>query len=834
MMHRMRDIVKRDGIGGRGFLPAVLFMLTVFLIASSVLGSSKAYAAVAKNTAQTDTNLEVTCGFGDTAKGDRYLPVRISLEYKGTESFDGTFEILTTASSREVYRFDYPVSIHAGENFKTVYYIPLGVKGDQLFVTLRSGEGKEIVKKRVKLNISSDASETLIGVLSDSPDTVSYLDRVGIRYGAIRTRIVNLETKSIPEDLRGLDQLDLIVVSDYDFDRLTKQQQNCILRWVEEGGTILFGGGAGHRENMGRLASELLESPSAVPVLQNVNLGTEYSQNGPQESVIDLLCVDPSMIKGSDLMPGDVYPLLSLVHRNKGRIVTAGFHLADIGSFCREHPGFSEKLLIRMWGDSQVEELAQADYYGFSSSYFSAQGLINTGNVDRLPNIIVYTVIMVLYVLLIGPGLYLFLKKKAVQRYYIGTVAVCAMLFTVIIYGVGTKTRFKDPFFTYATILDASKEQTREQIFINVRSPFNKPYTVKLMPEYEVRPITKSYYYDSITATEFTGTESWNTTLYRESAGTQIIIRDTAAFTPKMFSLNRESGTVDINIQGELRFFDGQISGTVVNDSDSKLENAVILLYGRAVLLGDMEPGQEIVLDGMELLTYPLNYTYAFAQTATGAAQYEKADISDSAYMLAQERTRLMSFYMDENMTDYSQSARFVAFSPERNEKKFLIEKNYITEGITLVTAALDVKMEQDGLFYRSALEQTPNMISGNYQARYNSMYTGEPAEPAVVEYSLGSDLEIQSLVFEPLSSVFLSNPQYPYLAAFQGKMYFYNYDTGQNDLMEPEKKYFDAWELEPYLSPSNTITVKYVNEAVSEYGWDKILPLIYVTGREK
>lgn len=68
-----------------------------------------------------------------------------------------------------------------------------------------------------------------------------------------------------------------------------------------------------------------------------------------------------------------------------------------------------------------------------------------------------------------------------------------------------------------------------------------------------------------------------------------------------------------------------------------------------------------------------------------------------------------------------------------------------------------------------------PAFVAINYQARYNSMYTGEPAEPAIIEYSLGNDLEIMQVDFMPLSPVFINNPRYPYLNLFTGKMYFYN-----------------------------------------------------------
>ena len=143
-----------------------------------------------------------------------------------------------------------------------------------------------------------------------------------------------------------------------------------------------------------------------------------------------------------------------------------------------------------------------------------------------------------------------------------------------------------------------------------------------------------------------------------------------------------------------------------------------------------------------------------------------------------------------------------------------------------MVTSTIELNRGEGGLVYRPALQQRPTVISGNYEASYNSMYVGEAKEPAVVEYSLGNDLEIQRLSFETVSPCFVNNPRYPYLSAFEGKMYFYNHDTGHNDLME-NRESFTAEELKPYLSPTNTLTVKYVDENQNEYGWERHLPMM-------
>lgn len=810
-------------------------MLMVMIVAGIALSPQKTDASAAAGGESAHISMEVSYGFNDKAKGDRYLRVTVLLNNRKQEDFNGSLQVLTTESSMEVYRYDYPITIVADGELEQCYYIPLGVKTDQMFVSLVDSQGTQILRKRVKLNIGKDISESFMGVFSDHPEELQFMDEVGIHYGSIKTTQISLNSDTAPEDSLGYDQLDLIVVSDYDLNRLSEQQHFAISRWVENGGTLLIGGGERYLESMGRFAGEILEPPYEEPQAATVNLGSEYSQNAPQDAVMQLVCADLNLKNGSILMQGDSFPLLSYVHKKKGRIVTAAFALKEIGEFCETRPAFLEKFLTTSLGENKTNELAQMEYYGFSRLYFAVQGLINTGNAGRLPNVLLYSGVIILYLILIGPGIYLYLKKRMIHRLYMAVVTACALIFTGLIYIMGVNTRFREPFFTYATILDASDGRAEEETYVNVRSPYNKPYTVRLSPDYTVRPVTKSYYYESATAEKFTGSENYKTNLNFQKDWTEIRVRDTVAFTPKLFLLKKQLQKAgQMGIDGTILAFDGQIEGTVVNHFDYRLENAVLLLYGRAVFLGDMEPGQEVSLEGREVLNYPLSYTYALAQKMTGADRFEKIEIENEEYMRAQERSRLLSFYLDDAVTGgYTSEGRVVAFAPDRDGQEFLAEGEFISEGLTMVTSRVTVEKEKDGLVCRPALEQGPNVISGNYDANYNSMYTGEPSEPAIIEYSLGNDLEIERLDFVKMSSAFINNPQYPYLSAFEGEIYFYNYDTGRNDLME-EKESYTAGELKSYLSPSNTLTVKYVSEGTNEYGWERQLPMIYTVGREK
>ena len=106
--------------------------------------------------------------------------------------------------------------------------------------------------------------------------------------------------------------------------------------------------------------------------------------------------------------------------------------------------------------------------------------------------------------------------------------------------------------------------------------------------------------------------------------------------------------------------------------------------------------------------------------------------------------------------------------------------------------------------------------------------------EPIVLEYYLGNDIEVERLNFETPSEEFLDHDNTYYTNLFSGSISFYNHTTGSYELMDGEKESYTSEELEPYLSPGNTITVQYVWEESDEDNWYQTLPALTVVGREK
>ncbi len=160
-------------------------------------------------------SMDVSYGYEDSAKGGRYLPVNVTIQNNQETPVEGTLEIKTRESDETVYRYDYGVEIEAKGSETTRYYIPLGTAADELELSLADDSDNVLLSRKVKLNVSRDVPELFVGVLSDAPWELHYLNGVGINYSTLRTRTFELDGTDFPEDEVGLSLFDVLVVNNY-------------------------------------------------------------------------------------------------------------------------------------------------------------------------------------------------------------------------------------------------------------------------------------------------------------------------------------------------------------------------------------------------------------------------------------------------------------------------------------------------------------------------------------------------------------------------------------------------------------------------------------------
>lgn len=177
------------------------------------------------------------------------------------------------------------------------------------------------------------------------------------------------------------------------------------------------------------------------------------------------MCAELSVPGGRVVMEGDDIPLLTVIRRGKGKMGFFSYDLGEIRGFAEKTPGYVAEILTKTLGQEAVSQLYYYSSYGRNDDYWSAQSLVSTGSVDRLPRIPLYMAVTAVYILAAGPGLYLYLKKKDLSRYYGISVVIASAAASAVIYLLGTGTRFTSEFYTLATVLDTSGDTVEETTF---------------------------------------------------------------------------------------------------------------------------------------------------------------------------------------------------------------------------------------------------------------------------------------------------------------------------------------------------------------------------------
>lgn len=773
--------------------------------------------------------MEASYGYDNMAKGGRYLPVYVTLTNQLEEGFNGTISVRSMEADDNIYEYAYPVFLEGNQTRQINLNIPLGLRSDQLYVQLYDQEENLIVKKRLKINIRRDTPELLIGTLSDSQDKLEYLNGVGIHYSTLLTRTCAMVAGSISEQAAGLDQLDVLLITNYDTRRLSISQVETIKEWVSRGGILLLGTGAGGQEAIEAFLENDIEGELPDPQEQVVDMGQEFAIYGPGDVQLLLTTTQVEITDGTEVLTSHGLPVLTAVNREKGMIAAAIYDFSDISSFCKEH-AYVDKLFTSLLGEDRIQDLADYLFDNGYNTYWEVQGVMNSGAIDKLPQISLYVIVIFSYILLAGPGLYFFLKQRGLRRRYPHFVTAVSLFCSSLIYLMSTKTRFEDTFFHYASIQDYSEDTIVESTYINMQTPYNRPFTVWLDPSYDIRPVTRMQGNDGESFSRFTGDEAPDILVEYQEEGSRFLVRNAGAFAPNYFHLEKRSQNQEHQgLHGKVYSFDGRLSGEVTNNLGVDLEKAAVMCSGAMVLIDEIRAGETVDLQDLPVLYYPKASSFITADRVSGGYHFAQAEVDSPEYLTAVNRSNILRFYLDNLLTGYQYGARVVAFSSREEKEGLFLGQDMDVQGYSLYTASLETECREENQVYHTSLERQPKVINGSYSAEKNTM---DGMSPLTLEYDLGREIQVEKVRFLFVSEEFLENPKYGMFPVFDGDFYFYNYHTGNYDQMDRGQKEFSDWQLENYLSEENKLTIKYSYD--KEYLPDIALPVIAVVGTEK
>lgn len=768
-------------------------------------------------------DLSVTYGYQNTAKAGRRLPVSIGIENHLETTFSGSIHIYMVESENSVYEYRYPKIVEVGSSDTLHATVSLSAGISQILVTAEDREGHTLGSRRIGLDVASSDAELIIGVISDHPDALSYLNDVGINNGLLRTRTVPLSVDALPESENELDQLDVLLLSDFSLKRIQNNEAEVIAQWVRDGGVLLLGTGARGMEALSPYFSSYLKSP-LQPVPMNLHMGnTEGKGSDVDEDTLTLTASPVHMLGGQDMMLSDGQPILAKGSEGDGLVVISGYDFCDLTRFATQQSSYVDQLFTTILGKTRLDALSVAASEQSLTRYWDVQELMNRSDLRKVLKPLLYAVILGAYVLLIGPGLYFYLRERQVLRMYRPGVLLFSALTAVLVYVMGLGTRFHGPFLTYVRLKEISESSVDETDYLNLRSPYFRSYELPVKTEYDVYPVLKgSDFTGDIQALLSQDTSVSHTVIDNGREKKTLSIQNAAPFTARYFELHNSMPNTEGTFESDIIYANGSVRGTLANHTSYELSDAAILLYGKVIRIGHLDAGTSIDLQNCEAVNVPVGDSRAMAESVTSDAWQS-----------------LLRYYLTNSMHGYFGDARVVGYvreqDPEHPTLDFTEDTGIERYGMTMVVSSLPLSTRVGDVYSYSALSTDPIVQSGDYDPSDN---TTRSAWPTTLVYHLGEGNQITSLSIESLTErdtdTLDSDGTLGALRPFRGSMSFYNYTTGGFDLMDVSAGVLTRAQLESYLDQDNVLIVRYISSEENA-GIDarRYLPMLTVTVRD-
>ena len=543
---------------------SLFYFLCAACIAIVLAGSMGPQLAHAQN--QNNLELTVRTGLGGYCKENRWIPVKITVENTGT-GMDAQIQIINKADS--------------GNNLVTAAEISLPTTSrKELFLSLypqnyfRGLKARVVAKGKTlaetDLNITCiSADNILIGLLTDSPSSYDLLSEVQTLAGT--TKIAQLGLADLPDQVTGWAGLDALVISGVDTHALSSSQRQALELWVADGGRLFVVGGTkwqGAAAGMGELLPVMLTGTQKV---SNLNaLGQYFRVPSPIEEDVTL-AVGTLRPQAYVLVEQDGFPLLVEKMVGFGHVY---FFAAD--------PGLQP--LSRWEGMRAVYEfsLARKNFNLWNTTWNP-----NTANQALailpalgIPSIFASCGWMLLYLLVIGPLNYLFLRRiKRMELAWI-SIPTLVIIFTLMTYVAGSISRGTRPIVNRMGISLSWDGVSQSQVrgLVGVYSPNRAKYNLEAKLPFVALPLTE-----------------FDTSLNTLQQGTSMLIPDITVEIGGMKTLAVDGAQPALALSHDLSFDLSSgilLEGKITNTTSYTIEDASLHLPNTTEDLGDFAPGE--------------------------------------------------------------------------------------------------------------------------------------------------------------------------------------------------------------------------------------------------
>lgn len=478
-----------------------------------------------------------------------------------------------------------------------------------------------------------------VGILSDHYSDLSFLDAGGELFNI---RGINYPMELVElnnENLAGfLDGLYFLVIDQFNTSTLSDENIKAIQDWVCGGGWLIIGTGAYAEQTLSGFEEDFLDVEVrnvSEPGEENIAV-TNAAKYGYYYAYTDEADIDFSQMAIADLNYKKMWVGESMEHP------AVNCPMED-GAVALLYFSLGEKELQKL-DAYRIQEIYQ-ELMRCSNSYQNIRGnsgledvgeqalaFIDSRNSDV--NFSWLKVLILIYVVLVGPVLYLVLRKsKKSEWYWVGTPAL-SILFIAGVFLFGRELRVKDTRVCSVTVQQAEGNQA--DTYLLAYHSGVKPWEVHLQDDYDVAgpSFVRNYYYSSSTAS----INDYHYIVGNDSRGLSVGLKPDENFENGFLYAGKKTESVGTFTGEGLKGIGiGNAEGTVTNDTGYDLAYMAVWSRTYIMVFSDVKAGETLDLqqasgDGRCVYEGSTNYLYDLLHNMVGIygtrAEYDQADMA--------------------------------------------------------------------------------------------------------------------------------------------------------------------------------------------------------------
>ena len=535
----------------------MLVLFSVFMLAGCTPSSRRTYRAYSGT-------VNVSIGLGKEGILVEENPFPVTVYVNGDYAEEGSWCVLTVpTNASDYYTYRMPLSEESSQ--KLSFIVPAAKYSSQITIELLDSE-EHVIYSRTSTYQAYDEWQNmiLIGQMGTDTDTVSWPDEVthGSLNSAVTVREVTLTEDNLYTQKEGYEMLDFLTMDVSYFETLDADVQNALLEWVKEGGTIGFQG-AGAWSMLERMGVTVKDFGKARNYSAGVNIKLLYRTYG-----------DGAIWSLGNTLSQTVARLTDNRKSELLKVLSAGAS----GSYSENYSSLS------VYDDANL-------MYRIKQHKTSAE----------TPDVWLYIAFLCIYLGIGIPGVYAFVRRKRKIRWFRPLVCMLAIGFSLLIFIVGTDTRYSRPFLKTLTVIsneNCSENECTRTVYAGIQAPFNSNYEVSFYPEYSIEAIQDEFYWGSNTQNGTVNAKRVAGIRFQEDQ-TLLTMENLTAFSSRYFRFRMStegSGSITGSVNQATSATSG-LSGTLVNNSSYQLNDVVINVGDQVALLGSWMAGETIDLE---------------------------------------------------------------------------------------------------------------------------------------------------------------------------------------------------------------------------------------------